>query len=176
MEMDYPLKKGEIRVFRTRKHHPVTALAVALIGKSESRAVIVDGSATIDPYWMVRVCKQHGFDEKKVLKNIHVARGFTAYQLKDLMIKAEEMVKDSDISFLGVIALSQRFSDDDVADEEGIWLRSQTVECMRRTVERYGIYCAAADTRPEIYAKRCGGEFDGKKRSDVQAGTPKDNI
>ncbi len=172
MEMDYPLVLGDIRVFRTLKHRPVTALAVRLVGQTRSRAIIVDGSAAIDPYWMVRVCKQYGFNEKDVFKKILVARGFTAYQLKDLVTKASRMIRENDdFSFLGLIALSERFADDDVGNEEGIWLRSQTVECVRRTVEDSSIYCAVADTRPEIYIKRRGGELHGKKCTDLQAGT-----
>ena len=162
MDMDYPLDKGDIRVFRTRKHHPVSALAVLLVGRTGSKAVIVDGSATINPYWMVRVCKQHGFEEKEVLKNILIARGFTAYQLKELVTKAGRMISErDDFSFLGLIALSQLFDDDDVNGEEGIWLRSQTTACIKRTVKERNIFCAAADMKPEIYNKRRGGDIHG---------------
>ncbi len=166
--MDYPLNLGDIRVFRTRKHHPVSTLAVRLAGETSFGAVIVDGTATVDPYWMVRVCKQHGFNEKDVLKKVRMARGFTAYQMKDLLCKAENILRENaDLRFLGVIGLSERFADDDLGIEEGIWLRSQTVEHIRRLVGEYRLYCAVADIEPKIFTKRCGGDIHGKERAHV---------
>ncbi len=177
MDMDYPLSLGDIRVFRTRKHHPVSYLAVILAGETPFSAVIVDGTATVDPYWMVRVCKRHGFDEKDVLKKVWMARGFTAYQMKELMCKAENIFRENaSARFLGVIGLSERFADDDLGVEEGIWLRSQTVEHIRRLVGKYRLYCPVADTEPKIFIRRCGGDIHGKECAHVQAGTGQDNI
>ncbi len=168
MDMDYPLSLGDIRVFRTRRHHPVSTLAVRLAGETPFGAVIVDGTATVDPYWMVRVCKKHGFNEKVVLEKVRIARGFTAYQMKDLICKADKIIKENtDIRFLGVIGLSERFADDDLGIEEGIWLRSQTVEHIRLLVGECRLYCTVADTEPNLFTKRYGGDIHGKECAHV---------
>lgn len=162
MDNEHPLKKGEIITFRTGRHHPVSTLVVRYTGSSTHKALIIDGSATVDPYWMVRVCKKHGFNERSVINRIFIARGFTAYQVKELVSKASVMLHDDrDIKMLGGIAISERFADDDVKYEEGTWLRSQTVKCIRQVVKECDIYCAVADVMPEIYTRRTAGELHG---------------
>jgi len=178
MSADYPLEKGNIGCFRTPKHHPVTALAVRTVGEEGGRAVIIDGSARIDPYWMVRVCKRYGYGEKDILRRITVGRGFTVYQLIQMVDEFEKGVEESDedseedeIIFLGLVAFTSRFSDDDIDQEEALWLRSRYIKKIRRLVKEHDIYCACADENPEMFAKRHGGVSSGEKRTHVPAGT-----
>ncbi|MGM0510766.1 MAG: hypothetical protein ACQESD_06530, partial [Thermoplasmatota archaeon] len=164
-----------IRCFRTAKHHPVTTLAVRTVGEEGERAVIIDGSARIDPYWMVRVCKRYGYGEKDVLGRITVGRGFTVYQLiqmvDDLQKEVDEDGEEDGVIFLGLVAFTSRFSDDDIDQEEALWLRSRYIKKIRRLVEEQEIYCACTDENPEMFTKRHGGGSSGKERTHVPAGT-----
>ncbi len=175
MSADYPLERGDIRCFRTPNHKPVTTLAVRTVGEENGRAVIIDGSARIDPYWMVRVCKKHGYGEKDILGRITVGRGFTVYQLTQMVDELEKKVDEDDeedkVIFLGLVAFTSRFSDDDMDQEEALWLRSRYIKKIRRLVEEHELYCVCADEKPELFAKRHGGVSSGEERTHVPAGT-----
>ncbi len=168
MELKDSLKQGRITAYKGTRHHLVTTSAVRFVGKNDSGALIIDGSASIDPYWMVRVCKRCGFDEKEVLKEISLARGFTAYQLRDLVQKIEDLMEEKNIRFLGLVDMSNRFRDD-IDDEEGLWLRSKTVRTVKEIVQECGLYSLAVDRDPHIFRQH-GGERHGEERPHVPAG------
>lgn len=157
MSAEYPLHRGEIRAFRTTKHQIVTALAVRCIGENGGRALVIDGSARIDPYWMVRICKKYGYDEEEILKRTIVGRGFTAYQLENMVKDVRDIVETGgDISFLGLIDFSSRFQDDDMNDDEGVWLCSAGIKELKRTVDEFSLYCVVADRKPELFSDHRG--------------------
>ncbi len=168
MDADIPLTAGEIRTFETSNHQPISALAVKVIGELDAKALIIDGTARINPYWIVRICKEYGYDIDTVLENIIIARGFTAYQLKDMIGKIEEVVKSTpDLRFLGLIDFSSRFKDDDLEREEGIWLRSKAIKKIQRMVKVYDLYGAVADPNPEVFKKRSGVSIESKIVEDI---------
>jgi len=163
MDADIPLTVGEIRVFATSNYRPISALAVKVIGELDVKALIIDGTARINPYWIVRVCKEYGYNIDTVLENIIIARGFTAYQLKDMIDKIEEVIRsNTDLCFLGLIDFSSRFKDDDLEREEGIWLRSKAIKRIQRIVNIYGLYAAVADPNPEVFRKRSEDSMETK--------------
>lgn len=165
------MKKGRISAFRTSDHRPVTAEAVRAVGEDGSKALVIDGTASIDPYWMVRVCKKERLDERKVLKNIIINRAFTAYQVESIVDRTDEMLKsDPSIRFLGLIGLSRRFLDDDIPDEEGRCLRSQCIKTIKDMVEEHELDMAVADREPEVFLKRLEVDMHGKERADVPSG------
>ncbi len=169
MDAEIPLTNGEIRVFETSNYQPVSVLAVKVISELESKALIIDGTARINPYWIVRVCKEYGYDIDTVLENIIIARGFTAYQLKDMIGRIEDIVRNTNnLRFIGLIDFSSRFKDDDLEEEEGIWLRSKAVKEIKRVVKIYNLYAAVADPSPEIFRKRSEDVLEKKISKNIQ--------
>jgi len=167
-----PLKSGKIRVFATSNYQPISALAVKVIGESGAKGLIIDGTARINPYWIVRICKEYGYDIDTVLKKIIIARGFTAYQLKDMIAKIEGIIKNTpDLRFLGLIDFSSRFKDDDLETEEGIWLRSKAVKKIQRIVKVYDLYAAIADPNPEVFRKRSEDSMETKMVGNIEKTT-----
>jgi len=169
MDAEIPLTTGKIRVFETTNYQPVSVLAVKVISELESKALIIDGTARINPYWIVRVCKEYGYDIDTVLENIIIARGFTAYQLKDMIGRIEDIViNTNNLRFVGIIDFSSRFKDDDLEEEEGIWLRSKAVKEIKRVVKIYNLYAAVADSSPEIFRKRSEDILEKKTSKNIQ--------
>ncbi|MFW6037994.1 MAG: hypothetical protein ACOC89_00460 [Candidatus Saliniplasma sp.] len=171
MSLESFMEKGKIKTFRTSDHRFISTIAVKMVKDSDKKALIIDGSARIDPYWMVRICKKLGLNEEKVLTRIILCRGFTAYQLRDMVDKAEEIVRqDDNIVFLGLIDLSSRFLED-LNSEEGTWLRAKCIRKLKSIVEEQDIYCAVADPYVEVFKTYPGGEIYGKKCANLQGGT-----
>ncbi|MFO7792775.1 MAG: hypothetical protein R6W73_07340 [Candidatus Saliniplasma sp.] len=165
------IEKGKIKTFRTRNHRFISSLAVKIVNGSEKRALIIDGSAKIDPYWIIRVCKELDLEEDEILTKILLCRGFTAYQLKDMVDKAAEIVNSDDsIIFIGLVDLSSRFLED-LKEEEGTWLRARCIRRLRKLVLDRNIYCAVADPYVEIFTKNSGGERYGEKCAHLSGGT-----
>ncbi|MFW6375588.1 MAG: hypothetical protein ACOCZJ_00325 [Thermoplasmatota archaeon] len=169
MNANIPLTAGKIRAFATSNHQPISALAVKVIGELDVKALIIDGTARVNPYWIVRVCKEYGYDIDTVLENIIIARGFTAYQLKDMIGKVEEIVRGThDLRFLGLIDFSSRFKDEDLKREEGIWLRSKSIKKIQRVVDMYDLFGAVADPNPNIFRKRSRDSIETKTVEDIE--------
>lgn len=152
------LRKGKIKVFKTLDHRPIGTLAVRSIKKEGHSALIIDGTARIDPYWMMKVSKKEGLQSEKILKTVIIGRGFTAYQMEDMIMKVSDMLESKDICFLGLIGLSERFSDDDIEEEEGRWNMMKCVRHIKKMTENHQLYSAAADTRPYIFKEKTGLE------------------
>ena len=142
------LEKGSLTLIEGRDHRAISSMAVEVVSVEEKKALIMDGSQTINPYFMVRECKSKGLDEKKVLKNIMISRAFTAYQYEDLIRKAEERLDDEEIIFLGAVALTPIFEDEEMSEEEGRWLRSRSIKKVKSLVKEKELYGAIVD--PEI--------------------------
>ncbi len=167
MSLEKFIEKGEVKTFRTTDHRFVSSLAVQIVGRSDKKALIIDGSAKIDPYWMVKVCKKHNIDESKVMNRIILGRGFTAYQLKDMVEQAGKMVHDDDsIIFVGLIDLSSRFLED-LEGEEGTWLRGNCIRKLKRFVSEGDIYCVVADPFVDIFKTDHRGDKYRKKCTNI---------
>lgn len=172
MDDEIPLKPGKIRVFATSNYQPISSLAVKVIGESGAKALIIDGTTRINPYWIVRICKEYGYDIDIVLERIIIARGFTAYQLKDMIGKIEDIIKNTpDLRFLGLIDFSSRFKDDDLETEEGIWLRSKALKEIQRVVKVYDLYTAVADPNPNVFRKRSEDSMETKIVENIEKTT-----
>ncbi len=144
------LEKGSLTLIEGRDHRPISSMAVEVVSVEEKKALIMDGSQTINPYFMVRECKSKGLDEKKVLKNIMISRAFTAYQYKDLIKKAKKRLEDKKIIFLGAVALTPIFEDEEMSEEEGRWLRSRSIKKIKSLVKEKKLYGAIVDPEIEI--------------------------
>ncbi len=147
-------------------HRPVSSLAVQAVASERKKAFIMDGSRTVNPYFIVRECKREDLDEKEVLRRIMMSRAFTAYQYKDLVEKAEKKLKDERIIFLGAVAISPLFEDEEMGQEEGKWLRSKLIKKIKKLVKEEGLYGVMVDPEVELFQKRrfqLNKESDGKK-------------
>lgn len=164
------LRKGKIKVFKTLDHRPIGTLAVRSIKRQGLSALIIDGTARIDPYWMIKVSKREGLQSDEILKNVIIGRGFTAYQIKDMVMKAPDILKSREVCFLGLVGLSERFSDDDIKEEEGRWTLMKCVKLIKKMIEDHELYSAAADTRPLIFKEKLGLEDieENERESDIK--------
>ncbi|MFW5907578.1 MAG: hypothetical protein ACOCTR_04365 [Candidatus Natronoplasma sp.] len=152
MERSLRLSKGNIKVLKGRTHEPVSSTAVLIAGETGKRSLILDGSRTVDPYFMVRQIKKLDLTVDEILERIMVGRAFTAYQLQDLVNKAERRLS-RDFAFLGTIGITARFEDDELSGEEGRWLRAKVSRKVKELVEKNSLYGVAVDTDPKIFKK-----------------------
>ncbi len=152
MEKNYLLKEGELKIIEGNSHEFVSSLAVQLVGSEDMCAIILDGSSTINPYFMVKESKNRGFKKEKVLDRIYVARAFTAYQFRDLVKKTEQKIKNENkVDFLGMIGISPLFEDKELEEEEGRWIRSKLMRDIKRTVKEKSIYSVLADPDADAF-------------------------
>ncbi len=152
MEVEQDLVKGRLKMIEGSDHRPVSSLAVQIVASGRKKALIMDGSQTVDPYFIVRECKRKGLDEKEILKKIMIARAFTAYQYRDLVEKAENKLRDTEIIFLGAVALSPLF--EEISQEEGRWLRSRLIKRIKKLVDEEELYGVIVDPEVEVFQKR----------------------
>jgi len=170
MKAEQNLEKGRLKIIKGSDHRPVSSLAVQIVASRKKKALIMDGSQTVNPYFIVRECKREGLDEKEILKKIMIARAFTAYQYRDLVEKAENELKDTEVIFLGAVALSPLFEDEEMSQEEGRWLRSRLIKRLKKLVDEEELYGVIVDLEVEIFQKRSrerrdllNKESEGKK-------------
>lgn len=167
MEAEQDLEKGRLKMIKGLDHRPVSSLAVQVVASERKKAFIMDGSRTVNPYFIVRECKREGLNEKEILRRIMMARTFTAYQYIDLLEKAKEELKDRKTIFLGAVAPSPLFEDEEMSQEEGRWLRSRSIKMIKKLVKEEGLYGVIVDPEAELLQKRrsfqLNRESDGKK-------------
>ncbi len=159
------LERGGIKVLEGKDHRPVTVLAVDVVGLTGRKALMMDGSHTIDPYFMVRKAKEKDLDERKVLKKVFISRAFTSYQFVDLVEKAERMIENEDINFLGVVALTPLFEDDEMDEIECRWLRSKVIRDIKGLVQENEIYGVVVDPKTNIFERHIDTDERYGKRS-----------
>lgn len=169
MELDEKLEKGKIVVIEGGDHRPVSALAVKIVHSHGKGAIIMDGSSTVDPYFMVRKCKEKGANERQVLDKILVSRAFTSYQFVDLIGKAERLIEEEEIGFLGVVTLSPLFEDDEMDEVESRWLRSKVLRKMKQIVRENGLYSAAVDPETHLFRRRIEKDDSYRGGSQVES-------
>ncbi|MEF8833110.1 MAG: hypothetical protein V5A66_06310 [Candidatus Thermoplasmatota archaeon] len=153
MQSEERLEKGTLKMIKDSDHRPVSSLAVKVAASKRKKALIMDGSRTANPYFIVRKCKSAGLDEKEVMKKIMISRAFTAYQYRDLVEKVEEKLKDTKIIFLGAVALSPLFEDDEMSNEEGRWLRSRLIKRIKKLIREEELYGVIVDPEVEKFQK-----------------------
>jgi len=148
------LEKGKIEVIKGKRHKPVSSSAVNIVGANDGHAIIMDGSSTINPYFMVRECKKKGYDEKKVLKKIMISRAFTAYQFINMLEKAERLLGSKYIIFLGAVTITSLFEDEEMDEVESRWMRTRTIKKIKHLVKEKNLYCVIVDPEIKIFQRR----------------------
>ncbi len=138
MTEDTELHKGKLTVLSTDVR--MMDLAVKSVVDTKKKAIILDGCSKLNPYLAAKICKIYGFDEKIVLERIIGARGFTAYQLYELIGKLDEELLGDEYTYLGVTGIDERFSDEELDPDEGRWLRSRCMKKLKMLVEEHELY------------------------------------
>ncbi len=139
MSCNIPLVKGELTSIPLDQRL-LTELAVKTVASTGKKALILDGSSRLNPYHAVRACKRYGIDEKRTLKMIMGARGFTAYQMCELIEMLKDELIGGDYSYLGISGLYDRFLDPELEPEEGRWLLQRNLRKLKLLVKEYELY------------------------------------
>ncbi len=141
-------ERGEIQFLHTVDYRAVLERAIEVIGVLEegTRAFMIDATASLDPYWIVRRSKRMDpVNYEQMLDRIFIVRTFTAYQFDEIVKRLDEELDEENFSFLGIIDLSGRFLEEEMDDEEGRWLRSRCLKKIKRVTEERELYCFIGD-------------------------------
>ncbi len=98
------------------------------LGGLSSKVVFVDGANSFRLYQIAKLSQQRGLNPKQVLKQIHIARAFTAYQMTALIM--EKLAKAAGATGAKLAILSDSaglFLDEEIADEEAQAIYQQVV-------------------------------------------------
>jgi len=147
------LKRGSLKLVEGTKNRNVSTLAVNIVASEDKKALIIDGSNTVDPYFMVKECKKTDLDERKILKKIMISRAFTAYQWIDVIEKADQKLNSEDFTFFGCADISSLFKDDEVNGYEGRWLRSRSIKRIRSIVQEKRLYGVIVDQEVDMFRR-----------------------
>ena len=103
------------------------------IGGLGSRVVFVDGGNTFKLYQIACLARLHKLDPEKILKKIHIARAFTAYQITTLILeKLKETVNKYNAKLVIISDIAGFFLDNDVPEDEAYQVYSQVVAYLSR--------------------------------------------
>jgi len=98
------------------------------LGGLGTEVVFIDGGNTFRLYEVSRIAQIHLLSPRNVLKRIHIARAFTAYQMTALIMgKMEEEVKRLQAKLVVVSDVAGLFMDKDIPDEEARRVFSQVM-------------------------------------------------
>ncbi|MEF8875004.1 MAG: hypothetical protein V5A88_10125 [Candidatus Thermoplasmatota archaeon] len=145
------LEKGKIEVIEGEEHRPVSSSAVKIVGSHDGIAIIMDGSSTVDPYFMVSECKKKGYDERQILKKIIISRAFTPYQFVDLLEKAERILERKHIIFMGAVTITSLFEDEEMNEVEMRWTRTRAIKKIKSLVREKNVYSVIVDPETNIF-------------------------
>jgi hypothetical protein len=98
------------------------------VGGLASQAVFIDGGNTFQLYQVTRLAQLYGLEPTRVLKQIQIARAFTAYQLTSLIMdKLAEAVQATEAKLVVVSDIAGLFLDEAIADEEAQAIYRQVI-------------------------------------------------
>jgi len=106
--------------------------------------VYVDGCCRVNPYEVVRLCKRYAFPVRGALERLHVARGFTAYQMSTII---DEQLRErmEGASLLVVSGIQYLYQDTDVPYDEARVLLERVVEHVRDLSEAFSVPALVTD-------------------------------
>ena len=97
---------------------------------------VVDGGNRFDPFAVSLYARRHGLDERALLQNIMVSRGFTCYQVANLVTEKLARVGEPD-SVVLVLSPCATFFDESVTTREATMLFDRTVKGLRYLSRRF---------------------------------------
>lgn len=130
---DFAVLHGSQSVLSLSSLLCVRAQLPTQLGGLGSRVVFVDGGNSFKLYQIARLARLHKLDPKKILKKIHIARAFTAYQITTLVLeKLKETVNKYKAKLVIISDIAGFFLDKDVPEDEAYQVYSQVVAYLSR--------------------------------------------
>jgi hypothetical protein len=166
---DVAVRRGELALLKGAGASVIYEMAVRCFLELGRPAVLVDGGCQADPYEVAAIAKRLGremaeggdgnggttgkasrrrrVDEDDVLRNIHVARAFTAHQLEALIVsRLEPMLNRVRPAFVGVLSLDALFRDDELDIYESRVMQVRCVRTLRRLAREHNLLAAATES------------------------------
>ena len=123
-------------------------------GGLASKAIFVDGGNTFRLYQISKMAQSQGLVPVQVLKQISVARAFTAYQMISLMTdKLSEQLQRKDAKLAIISDIAGLFLDEDIADEEAQIIYEYSVRSLHSIAKQEQVILVAT-CLPHGYTKR----------------------
>jgi len=156
---DVAVRRGELAILKGAGASVIYEMAVRCFLEMGRPAVLVDGGCQADPYEVAAIAKRldrerregmtgsdraRRVNEDDVLRNIHVARAFTAHQLEALIVsRLEPMLNRVRPAFVGVLSLDALFRDDELDIYESRVMQVRCVRTLRRLAREHNVLAAA---------------------------------
>jgi hypothetical protein len=103
------------------------------LGGLGSRVVFVDGGNSFKLYQIARLARLHNLNPEKILKKIHIARAFTAYQITSLILeKLKETVNKYNAKLVIISDILRYYCDNDIDPEESYQIYKQVLAHLSR--------------------------------------------
>ena len=165
------VRRGELQLLKGAGASVIYEMAVRCFLGTGRPAVLVDGGCQADPYEVAAIAKRldrerrgetgggnggggekgahvraRRVDEDEVLRNIHVARAFTAHQLEALIVsRLEPMLNRVRPAFVGVLSLDALFHDYELDIYESRVMQVRCVRTLRRLAREHNLLAAATE-------------------------------
>jgi len=156
------VRRGELAILKGAAASVIYEMAVRCFLELGRPAVLVDGGCQADPYEVAAIAKRMGrerqgekgasnrvgrVDEDEVLRNIHVARAFTAHQLEALIVsRLEPILERVRPAFVGVMSIDVLFFDDELDRYEARVMQARCVRTLRRLAREHNLMAAATES------------------------------
>lgn len=103
------------------------------LGGLGSNVVFVDGGNSFKLYQIARIAKIHNLNPTKILKKIHIARAFTAYQITTLILeKLKETVIKYKAKLVIISDVMRYYCDKEIDKEERYQIYKQVLGYLSR--------------------------------------------
>lgn len=111
----------------------VRAQLPSQLGGLGSKVVFVDGGNSFKLYQIARIAKVYNLNPTKILKKIHIARAFTAYQITTLILeKLKETVRKYNAKLVIISDILRYYCDKEIDKEERYQIYKQVLGYLAR--------------------------------------------
>ncbi len=136
-------KAGEITVIEGDNNsinNISTNLCVNTFKTFKTSTIYLDGGTCIDPYKIAKYARKIEMDQKNVLKNLHISRAFTIYQMTTLIQeKLEQVIKRYNPRTLIISKIPVLYHDEDVKTKEAQVLLKENIKKIRYLTKKYDL-------------------------------------
>jgi DNA repair protein RadA len=130
---DFALLYGSQSVLSLSSLLCVRAQLPLQLGGLGSRVIFIDGGNSFKLYQIARLARLHNLNPEKLLKKIHVARAFTAYQITSLILeKLKETVNKYKAKLVIISDILKYYCDNEIDEEERHQIYKQVVAYLSR--------------------------------------------